>query len=124
MAPKKKAVKPKAKKKIKAKVPAKWKGFSDWWDKVAYKKVSKIEGRWLKENKPNDSDEDEGGDHWYVNRMMYDGEAHEMTAEIAEEVFEMGRKGEAWEMNQGSSLYCELDSVIMDAYEAGRKCRL
>lgn len=101
----------------------KWKDFYDWWSKVAEKKVSKMEAAWIKENEPNDPDEDGGGDHWCVNEMMHNGDAHEMTAEIAERVFEMGKAGEKWEYNQSDSLYCELDAVIEEAYEAGKNCK-
>lgn len=55
--------------------------------------------------------------------MMHNGDAHEMTAEIAEEIFEKGRKGEPWRMAQENSLYCELDEVIEESYEAGRNCK-
>jgi hypothetical protein len=122
-AKKKSPVKKKPAKKIKAKAPAAWSDFSQWWDKVAQKKVDKIERAWISVNEPNDPEEDAGGDHWHVNEMMHSGGAHETTAEIAEEIFEKGRKGEAWQMSQCESLYCELDSVIDEAYEAGRKAR-
>jgi hypothetical protein len=100
-----------------------WKTFEEWWDKVAQKKVDKIERDWVKENEPNDPDEDEGGDHWCVNQMMHEGDAHNMTYEIAEEIFNKGKNGEKWQMQQTDSLYCELDSVIMESYEAGKKAK-
>lgn len=123
--PKKIASKKKAKASVKKKSdkPVKsksWDSFDDWWDKVAQKEVDKIERQWLKENEPNDPEEDAGGDHWHVNEMMHSGDAHEMTAEIAERVFNMGKAGEKWEYNQSDSLYCELDDVICKAYEAGK----
>lgn len=96
--------------------------FGDWWNKIAEKKVSKIESKWLKENEPNDPEE-EGGDHWHVNEMMYSGDASEMTYEIAKEIFILGYKKESWEMTQSDSLYCDLDEVIMMAYEAGKKSK-
>ena len=100
-----------------------WASFSEWWSKVAQKKVDKIERSWLKENEPNDPEDDGGGDHWHVNEMMHSGDAHEMTAEIAERVFEQGRNGEKWEFDQSDSLYCDLDSVIVEAYEAGKSSK-
>ena len=110
-------------KKKTAKTPAKWKDFNEWYGKVASKMVSRIERKWLKENKPNDDDEEEGGDHWCVNEMMHNGDAHELTAENAEPVFLKGRNNEPWEMNQADSLYCDLDEVIKLAYEAGKASR-
>ena len=117
----KKAVKKVAKKAVKKAV--KFKSFGYWWDKVAKRKVSKMENDWIKTNEPNDPDEDSGGDHWHVNEMMHRGDAHEMTAEIAEEVWGAGATGKEWEMNMGNSLFCELDEVIMDAYQAGKDSR-
>lgn len=116
---KKKASRPK---KIKA-AKKSWSSFEEWWSKVAQVKVDKIERSWLKDNEPNDPDDDGGGDHWCVNEMMHSGDAHEMTAEIAEEIFEKGRKGEPWQMAQENSLYCELDEIIEESYEAGRNCK-
>jgi hypothetical protein len=96
--------------------------FDEWWSKVASKKVDKIENSWIKETEPNDPDDDEGGgDNWHVNEMMHNGDAHEMTCEISQPIFEMGLKGESWTMAQTDSLYCDLDSVIAEAYEAGKK---
>lgn len=94
--------------------------FSDWWSKVAQKKVDKIEKTWLKGNEPNDPDEDGGGDHWHVNEMMHNGDASEMTAEIAEEIFLKGYNGEEWIGDMSDSLFCDLDEVISLAYEAGK----
>ena len=108
------------KKKVVSKKPT-WKTFEDWWDKVAQKKVDKIERDWIKKTEPNDPDDDDGGgDSWHVNQMMHDGEAHNMTYEIAEEVFNKGKNDEAWEMNMGDCLFCDLDSVIIESYEAGK----
>lgn len=98
----------------------KYKNFQDWWDKFAQKKVSKIEKQWLKNNKPNDPDEEDGGDYWHVNQMMFDGEAHSMTYENSEEVFEKGLNGEEWEMDMSYSLFCDLDDIINEAYQAGK----
>lgn len=95
--------------------------FGDWWSKVAQKKVDKIEKNWIKENEPNDPDDDGGGDHWHVNQMMHDGDATEMTAEIAEEIFLKGYNGEEWTGDMSDSLFCDLDEVISLAYEAGKK---
>lgn len=120
---KKIAKKPVKLKKVTAKKTAKNPNelFNDWYSKVASKKVDKIEKKWTKENKPNDPDEEEGGDYWYVNEMMFNGDAHENTSEIAEQVFLKGYNNEPWEMNQGDSLYCELDEVIELAYQAGKE---
>lgn len=115
-----------AKKKPKAaikkkKAPQKsWKEFGDWWDAVGSKMTSKIESRWIKQNEPNDPEEDAGGDHWHVNQMMHSGDAHEMTYEIAEKVFNHAKNDEPWEFCQEDSLYCELDDVIIEAHEAGK----
>ena len=49
--------------------------FDKWWNKAS-KKVSKIEKQWLKGNEPNDPDDTGGGDHWHVNQMMHNGDAH------------------------------------------------
>jgi hypothetical protein len=98
----------------------KYKNFQDWWKKVAQKKVAKIEKNWIKNNEPNDPDEEDEGDHFYVNQMMHNGEAQDATYDNAEEVFNKGRNGESWEMNMGDSLFCELDQIIEEAYEAGK----
>lgn len=123
MKAKKKTAKKVAKKATKKVAKKNQTSFSEWWDKVASPKVSKIEKAWVRDNEPNRADEEEGGDHWYVNQMMHDGEAHEFTHEIAERVWEATKKGEPWEMNQGDSLYCELDDIIMDAHEAAKKSK-
>jgi len=121
---KKKTVKKAVKKKIAKKVVlTPEQHFGEWWNKVAQKKVDKIEKRWIKENEPNDPEDDGGGDHWCVNQMMHEGEAHNMTYDIAEQVFLKGYKGEAWRYGQEDSLYCELDDVICEAYEAGKKAK-
>jgi hypothetical protein len=107
-----------------AKTPAaKFKSFDEWWDKVAQKKVDKIEKEWLKENEPNDPEDDGGGDHWHVNEMMHRGDASEMTCEIASEVWDLASADKNWRMDQTHSLYCELDSVIMEAGEAAKNSR-
>lgn len=113
----KKSAKKPSKKPV-AKSP-KYKDFGDWWGKVAQKKVDKIERDWLKENEPNDPADDGGGDHWHVNQMMHEGDAHNMTYDNAEEAFLKGQNGEKWEMSMSSSLFCDLDSVVVEAYEAG-----
>jgi len=98
-----------------------YKNFSDWWDKVGSKEVDKIEKAWLKNNEPNDDEDEGGGDHWHVNQMMHNGDAHEMTYENANNAYEKGLGGE--QMDQGDSLYCELDDVIYKAYEIGKKLK-
>lgn len=116
--------KPVIKKKLPAKKPANpTELFNKWYSDIASKKVDKIEKKWIKENEPNDPNDDGGGDHWHVNEMMHNGDAHEMTAEIAEQVFIKGYNNEPRDMNQCESLYCELDSVINMAYEAGKNYR-
>lgn len=94
--------------------------FMEWWKKKAEKRVLKIEKDWVKKNPPNE-DEEPGGDHWHVNQMMHDGDAYNMTIEIAERVFMMGQRGESWEMDMGDSLFCDLDVVIEDSYLAGKE---
>lgn len=100
-----------------------YKSFDDWWSAVAEKQVARIEQEWLKDNEPNDPEEEDGGDHWNANQMMHDGEAHEMTAELAEEVWNKGVAGEEWEMSMEYSLFCDLDDVIAAAYHAGKALR-
>lgn len=95
--------------------------FDSWWNLFGEKMTSKIEKDWIKDNEPNDPDEEEGGDHWHVNEMMHNGDAHEMTSEIAAEFFEKGLKNESCDFGQCDSLYCELDDVTLAAYEAGKK---
>lgn len=122
----KKAKKKIAKKSIKKKAVKKavsFSSFEDWWTKVAQKQVEKIEKDWIKQNEPNDPEDDGGGDHWHVNQMMHDGEAFNMTYEIAERVFALGVKGEEWTLTMSDGLFCELDDVICDAYEAGKKLK-
>lgn len=121
-AAKKNKNKPILKKKVAAKKAANpTQLFNEWYSKVASKKVDKIEKKWLKENKPNDPEEDEGGDFWCVNEMMHNGDAHELTAENAEQVFLKGYNNEPWTMSQSDSLYCELDEIIEMAYLAGKE---
>ncbi len=95
--------------------------FLNWWDKKAKKRVLKIEKEWIKNNEPNDPEDEDGGDHWNVNQMMHDGDAYNATIEIAEDVFMLGQKGENWEMDMSYSLFCDLDEVIRDAYLAGKE---
>lgn len=95
--------------------------FSEWWEKKADKLVTKIEKAWIKSNKPNDEDDEPGGDHWHVNNMMHSGDAHEMTYDIAEKVFLVGFSGDKWEPSMGDSLFCDLDMVIEAAYLAGKE---
>ena len=94
--------------------------FEKWWNKTACDKVTKIKEDWVKDNEPNDPDDDGGGDHWCVNQMMHNDDAHEMTYDIVKEVFSKGYNNQHWQMNQGDSLYCELDDIIEEAYEAGK----
>jgi hypothetical protein len=114
-----------AKKKVAKKKPVKSaeQHFVDWWLKVAVKKVAKIEKNWCKKNEPNDPDDEGGGDDWYVNQMMHDGEASNMCYENALPVFTIGFGGKKWEMSQSDSLYCELDDIIAEAYTAGKKAK-
>lgn len=93
--------------------------FEKWWS-TASKKVEKIEKKWTKENEPNDPEEESGGDHWYVNQMMHDGEAYNMTYDSAEEAFQQGFEGQELETDR---LYCELDNIVSEAYEAGKSKR-
>lgn len=93
--------------------------FQDWWQKIATKKVIKIEKKWLKENQPNEDDEP-GGDHWHVNQMMHDGEAYNMTYDAAEEAYNQGVEGLDLDADR---LYCELDNIVIEAYEAGKLSR-
>lgn len=96
--------------------------FGEWWDKKASKKVSKIEKAWIKSTEPNsEEDDDEGTDSWLVNQMMHNGDAHEMTYEIAERVFIMGFNNKKWEASMSDSLFCDLDEVINDAYLVGKE---
>lgn len=95
--------------------------FREWWDGKASKRVSKIEKAWIKKNEPNGEDDEPGGDDWHVNQMMHSGDAHDMTCEIAERAFLSGYAGERWEPDMSDSLFCELDSVIEDAYLAGKE---
>lgn len=94
--------------------------FSEWWDKKARKRVLKIEKAWVSSTEPN-GEEEGGGDDWHVNRMMHDGDAEGMTYDIALRVFLTGYRGEKWEPDMGDSLFCDLDSVIGDAYLAGKE---
>lgn len=123
----KKAKKTKPEKKVAKNKSAKkvvtFSSFGEWWTKVAEKKVAKIEKTWLKQNEPNDPEDDGGGDHWHVNQMMHDGEAFNMTYDIAEQIFALGVKKEEWIPSMSDSLFCELDDVIFEAYEAGKKCK-
>jgi hypothetical protein len=95
--------------------------FSEWWSKKAEKMVAKIEKKWLASNEPNDEEDEPGGDDWHVNQMMHDGDAHNMTYEIAERVFLIGFNRENWEPNMGDSLFCNLNDIINDAYLAGKE---
>lgn len=94
--------------------------FQDWWKNTASKKVTRIEKKWIKENKPNDPDEDGGGDYWYVNQMMHDREAYNMTYDSAEEAFLQGYSGLDLDTDR---LYCELDTIITESYEAGKNAK-
>lgn len=117
---KKKKIKVAKKKKVATKKATKIPtDFSTWWEQVGEKKVSKMEKQYLRENPDYDPDEELGGDSSYVHAMYHQGEAHNMTYEIAEEAFNKALNGEEWEMSQSSSLYCELDGVIIEAHEAG-----
>lgn len=95
--------------------------FGEWWEKKAVKKVDKIEKAWVESNEPNSDEDEGGGDDWHVNRMMHSGDAHELTYEIALQVFLAGYKGEKWEPNMGDSLFCDLDDIIVSAYLAGKE---
>ena len=94
--------------------------FTDWFSKKAEKKVFKIEKKWIKDNEPNEDPDEPGGDHWHVNQFMHAGEAYDMTWANAKEAFLAGANGEEWEMTWSNSLLCDLNEVILDAYEAGK----
>lgn len=124
---KKKAAKKIAKKKTspKKKVSPKktFTNFESWWTKIAEKKVSKMEKAYLKEYPDYDPEEELGGDSSYVHAMFHEGEAHNMTYDIAEEVFNKALSGEKFNLDQTHSLYCELDEVITEAQQAGYDLR-
>lgn len=111
-----------AKKKLARKKATPEELFSEWWGKKAEKMVTKIEKAWLACTEPNgEEDDDEGTDSWHVNQMMHDGDAHEMTYEIAERAFKMGYLGKKWEAGMENSLFCDLDEVVDLAYLAGKE---
>ena len=116
--------KKKAKKKTAKPATKSYKNFSEWWDEVGSIEVNKIEDDWLKNNEPNDEEDEGGGDDWCVNEMMHNGDAHEMTYEKAEHAFEEGLKGKKWTLKQDDSLYCDLDEVTIKAYEAGKTLKV
>lgn len=93
--------------------------FGEWWERKGSRKASKIEKAWLACTEPNGEDEDEGGDHWHVNRMMHSGDALEMTWELASAAFLAGYGG--GELDTGMGLFCDLDSVVEEAYLAGKE---
>jgi hypothetical protein len=112
---------PKSKKQA-AKTKDPQKLYEKWWDKTGSKKVTKIQKKWIKENEPNEPDsDDEGTDFWCVNNLMHNDDPHYATSEIANTVFLQGYNNQSWRLNQCESLYCELDGVIKEAYEAGKK---
>lgn len=92
--------------------------FQDWWGKTGSKKTYKIESAYLKENPDYDPEDDDMTDSGCVHRMMHEGEAENMTYESAEIAFIQGYNKEKFD---AGGLYCELDDVISDAYEAGKK---
>lgn len=94
--------------------------FQNWWQKTASKKVTKIEKDYLKENPEYDPDDDDMGDSGCVHRMMHEGEAYNMTYDCAEKSFLQGYNKEEHEPDY---LYCELDDIISEAYEAGKNSR-
>jgi hypothetical protein len=91
--------------------------FKDWWGKVGSKKTCKIESAYLKENPEYDPEDDDYSDGGCVHRMMHEGEAENMTYENAEVAFIQGHNKEKFD---GGYLYCELDAIISEAYEAGK----
>jgi hypothetical protein len=93
--------------------------FQDWWEKKASKKVEKIEKDYLKDNPDYDPEDDDMSDSGCVHRMMHEGEAYNMTYDCAEQSFMQGCKKEE---HSPDYLYCELDEVISEAYEAGKNC--
>lgn len=97
--------------------------FQNWWEKKGGKLVSKMEKQYIKENPEYDPDDEDGSDGGCVHRLFHEGEAYNMTYDIAESVFLKGHNNETWEPNQSDSLYCELDTVIELAYQEGVKCR-
>lgn len=94
--------------------------FGEWWDRKGSRKAAKIEKAWLSCTEPNgEDDDDEGTDSWCVNAMMHAGEALEMTWDIASRAFLAGHRGEEWDAGMG--LFCDLDSVVEEAYLAGKE---
>lgn len=53
--------------------------------------------------------------------MMYEGEAHNMSFDVAEKVFNLGLRGLKWEPTMEDCLFCDLDEITHEAYEAGKK---
>lgn len=99
------------------------KDFDSWWEiSKSQNKINKFRLKWLKENPPNPEDEDCGGDFWHVNQMVHEGEADDMCYENAREVFERTlEEGEEGKPTQCDSLYCDLDDIIWDGYNAALK---
>ena len=102
-------------------VEVEYEDFDEWWDQVAHEKVSTAQDEWMKDNEPNEDPDEPGGDYWFRNQMMHDGEAHRMTSESAEEAFDAGLNGEKWSLGYDNALGIDdLDAVIRSAYEAGK----
>jgi hypothetical protein len=111
MAKKKKSAKPKKK----ATSPQEL--FNDWWAKVASKKVEKIESAYLKENPDYDPEDDDMSDSGCVHRMMHEGEAENISYDESQTAFIQGFNNEKFDAGY---LYCELDDIVAEAYEAGK----
>lgn len=92
--------------------------FMDWWEKTGSKKAEKMEADYLKDNPDYDPEDDDMSDGGCVHRMMHEGEAVNMTYDAAEVAFVQGYNNEKIDAD---CLYCELDDVVSDAYEAGKK---
>lgn len=94
--------------------------FQGWWTKTGSKKTQEMEKAYLKENPDYDPEDDDMTDSGCVHRMMHEGEAWNMTYDESETAFLQGYNNQK---KDTGLLYCELDSIVDEAYEAGKKFR-
>ena len=96
--------------------------FDQWWTEVALPRANYFIDAHLEEYPDYTVDDVEDyTDFGCVHRMVHEGEVEGMLWETCQEVYQKGFYGEPWSMDMSYSLFCELDEIIEQSYEAGER---
>jgi hypothetical protein len=96
--------------------------FDTWWKDVAEPRMNYFIDAHLEEYPDfTEDDVEDYTDFGCVHRMVHTGETGRILWDICEEVFDKGYNGIEWELNMSNNLFCNLDAIIEQSYEAGQR---